>query len=87
MALQALVEDSTLLLCLHQYMQIAISRGIAIPRWSKAINVMIEKDPGCPQINRLRIIHLFEADYNLFLKIMWGSRLVQQAVKLHLLNP
>jgi hypothetical protein len=68
-------------------MQIAISRGIAIPRWSKAVNVMIEKDPGCPQINRLRIIHLFEADYNLFLKNMWGSQLVQQAVKLHLLNP
>jgi hypothetical protein len=47
---------------------------------------MIEKDPGRPKINRLRIIHLFEADYNLFLKIMWGSRLVRRAVHLNLLN-
>lgn len=47
---------------------------------------MIEKDSGSPKINRLRIIHLFEADYNLFLKIMWGSRLVRQAVRLRLLN-
>ena len=47
---------------------------------------MIEKDPGRPRINRLRIIHLFEADCNLFLKIMWGSRLVHRSVQLNLLN-
>lgn len=34
---------------------------------------MIEKDPGVPNINCLRIVHLFKADYNLVLKIMWGS--------------
>ncbi len=67
-------------------MQIAIDRGIAIPRWCNAVNVMIEKDPGRPRIHRLRIIHLFEADYNLFLKIMWGPRLVRHAVKMDLLN-
>jgi hypothetical protein len=27
--------------------------------------VMIEKDPGNPRIERLRVIDLFEADYNL----------------------
>ena len=27
---------------------------------------MIEKDAGLPRIHRLRIIHLFEADYNFF---------------------
>ena len=42
---------------------------------------MLEKDPGRPQINRLRIIHLFEADFNFFLKLMWGSRLVRRAQK------
>ena len=57
-------------------MNIAIGRGISIPRWSSAVNIMSEKDHGMPRINRLRIIHLFEADYNLFLKIAWGSRLV-----------
>ncbi|KAI2496067.1 hypothetical protein MHU86_18439 [Fragilaria crotonensis] len=83
---KALIQDPILLESFRKFLNIAISRGIAIPRWSKAVNVMIEKDSGSPKINRLRIIHLFEADYNLFLKIMWGSRLVRQAVRLRLLN-
>jgi hypothetical protein len=37
---------------------------------------MLEKEPGNPIINRLRIICLYEADYNLYLKIMWAHRLV-----------
>ena len=47
---------------------------------------MIEKDAGKPCIHRLRIIHLFEADYNFFLKLQWGHRLVRQAVSLDLLH-
>ena len=47
---------------------------------------MIEKDVGLPPIHRLRIIHLFEADYNFFLKLQWGHRLVHQAVSLDLLH-
>ncbi|KAI2492927.1 hypothetical protein MHU86_21605 [Fragilaria crotonensis] len=49
-------------------------------------NVLIEKDPGYPWINRLRIIHLFEADFNFFLKLQWGHRLVRQACDLDLLH-
>lgn len=60
--------------------------NIAIPRWSKATNILIEKDPGTPNINRLRIIHLFEADFNFFLKLQWGHRLVRHADKFNLLN-
>jgi hypothetical protein len=40
---------------------------------------MIEKVPGCPTINKLRVIHLYEADYNLLLKIIWAQRLVWNA--------
>jgi hypothetical protein len=39
---------------------------------------MIEKDPGSPRIKHLRVIHLFEADYNLSLKMLWGKQLVYQ---------
>jgi hypothetical protein len=51
-----------------------------------AVNILIEKDPGRPKLTRLRIIHLFEADFNLFLKLIWGSRLVKRAASLNLLN-
>ena len=67
-------------------MNIVIARGIAIPRWCKATNVMIEKDSGRRRFNRLRIVHLFEADLNFFLKIQWGHRLVRHAIKLDLLH-
>ncbi|KAI2500343.1 hypothetical protein MHU86_14151 [Fragilaria crotonensis] len=83
---KALVQHPTLLKCFHRFLNIAISRGIAIPRWCHATNVMIEKDQGHPRINRLRIIHLFEADLNFFLKLQWGHRLVRRACELNLLN-
>jgi hypothetical protein len=67
-------------------MNIVVTRGIAIPRWCRATNVMIEKDAGKPCIHRLRIVHLFEADYNFFLKLQWGHRLVRHACALDLLH-
>ena len=63
---KALIKHPTLLHCFVQFMNIVVARGIAIPRWCQATNVMIEKDPGKPCIHRLRIIHLLEADYIFF---------------------
>jgi hypothetical protein len=71
---------------LTKFLDIIVQRGISISRWKNAINVMLEKDSGRPRINRLRIIHLFEADFNLFLKLLWGHRLVQRVNDLKLLN-
>jgi hypothetical protein len=76
---RAIIQHHILLECLTKFMAIAIERGISITRWQRSINVMLEKDPGQPQISRLRIIHLFEADFNFFLKVMWGSQLVRRA--------
>jgi hypothetical protein len=47
---------------------------------------MIEKEPGNPRIHRLRVIHLYEANYNLTLGIFWAQKLVPQAEELHLFN-
>jgi hypothetical protein len=47
-------------------------------QWCKSVTVMIKKDPGNPRIKHLRVIHLFEADYNFCLKLLWGCRLVYQ---------
>lgn len=83
---KALIQDPTLLRCLTLFLDIILSNGLTIPRWCEATNVMIEKDPGSPRIHRLRIIHLFEADFNFILKLMWGHRLVRRAIELDLLH-
>jgi hypothetical protein len=83
---KAIIQDPTLLQSLTQFMHVTIKSGIAVSRWSKATNVMIEKDTGNPCIHRLRIIHLFEADFNLYMKMQWGKRLVRRASKHLLLN-
>jgi hypothetical protein len=67
-------------------LNISIGSGISIPRWSQAVNVLIEKDAGRPRINGLRIVHLFEADFNFLLKLQWGHRLVCQALLMDLLH-
>jgi hypothetical protein len=47
---------------------------------------MIEKIPGCSKINKLRVIHLYEADYNLILQIIWARKLVWHVHDNNLLN-
>ena len=48
---------------------LALKNGRSFRRWKKVVNIMLEKDPGNPKIHRLRVIHLYEADYNLILAI------------------
>ena len=43
---RSLIQHPVLLECFVKFMNIAIQSGIAIPRWSRAINVIIEKDIG-----------------------------------------
>ena len=38
---------------------------------------MIEKIKGCPLREKLRIIHLFEADLNLMLGITWTKKMTK----------
>ena len=83
---KAIIQDETLLTCLTNFLQLTLKHGLVLTRWCNAVNIMIEKDTGVPKLTRLRIIHLFEADLNLFLKLQWGSRLVRHADKHSLLN-
>ena len=54
----------------------AIRAGHILNRWKAVVNVLIEKIPGVPRINKLRVIHLFEADLNLAFGIIWNRRLL-----------
>jgi hypothetical protein len=67
-------------------LNLPIQLGFAPERWTHSVTPMIEKDEGKPFLTRLRVIHLFEADYNLFLKILFGKRMVSNGERCHALN-
>ena len=53
----------------------ALQFGHSYPRWKRIVNSMLEKDPGKPRIHRLRVIHLYEWDFNLLLCVKWRKLL------------
>ena len=59
----------------QQLLNYAIKWQYSIKRWKKVINRMIMKDPSNWKIHRLRVIHLYEADYSLMLALHWRSTL------------
>jgi hypothetical protein len=63
-----------------------ITYGFAPERWTRSVTPLIEKDEGMPLLTRLRVIHLFEADYNLFLKIIYGRRMVKNGERNNAMN-
>ena len=67
-------------------LNIPIVSGFAPDRWLISVTLLIEKDEGLPYLTCLRVIHLFEADYNLFLKLIYGRRIVKNAEKANALN-
>jgi hypothetical protein len=62
-------ELSVLLAAVHAaMMSIPLAEGFCPERWRQAIYIMLEKIPGVPRINKLRIIQLLEADLNQVLR-------------------
>ena len=55
-------------------MNLPIKYGFAPTGWCKSITVMIEKDAGSPKIEKLQMIHLFKADYNFVVTVLWGRQ-------------
>jgi hypothetical protein len=49
-------------------LSIPLAEGFCPERWRQAIDIMLEKIPGVPRINKLRIIQLLEADLNQVLR-------------------
>jgi hypothetical protein len=61
----------------HTMLQVAQLWCKPFTRWKVEMEVMLEKDKGDPKIDCLCIICLYEANYNIFLKIMWAHHLVR----------
>ena len=55
--------------------------GFSPKRWQSCVDAILEKIPGKPMLEKLRIIMLYEADFNYVLKLVWGKKLVQNAEK------
>jgi hypothetical protein len=66
--------------------QLALTHGHVWKRWRNMVSVMIEKKPGLFLLEKLRTIHLFEADYNWILGLIFGRRMVHNAEKQQHLN-
>jgi hypothetical protein len=45
--------------------------GYSFKRWRTVVNVMIQKELGDSKLHQLRVIHIYEADYNLILGLKW----------------
>jgi hypothetical protein len=64
---------------------LALKSGSSFQRWKKVINIMLEKEPGNPNIHRLPVIHLYEADYNLILALQ-ARKVIHHSEDKRLLN-
>jgi hypothetical protein len=59
----------------------ALTRGYAFHRWRKVANTILLKDPGVVKIHRTRVIHMYEADYNLAMGLKWRATIFQADIQ------
>ena len=70
------MQSCLLKLCV-QMLNDPLERGNSQKRWHTVINTIHFKDPDNVKIHRTRVIHIYEADYNLMLGIKWRLSLYQ----------
>ena len=51
-----------------------------LQQWKKIVQIMLCKIPGDFTITKLHVIQLLEADLNIYLRLLWGKKLVQNAL-------
>jgi hypothetical protein len=63
----------------HKIINLAIRHTHTLHRWTTVHNFFIEKIPGTPLLDKLRVIHIYEADWNLILKYFISFTLTNKA--------
>ena len=53
--------------------------GFTFDRWKEVVNCMIHKKTDSFLLNQLRVIHLFEADYNSIIGLIFGRYMIYRA--------
>ena len=73
--------DKVILQTISTIVNANIASGTPLTRWLTSLVVMIENIPTVPQINKLRVINIYEADYNLMLKHSLPNKATKHVVK------
>merc|ERR1711983_453290 len=68
-------------------LNIVLQMGMPLDRWLQGLTVMLEKEKGNINIDKLRAICLFEADFNWVLKVIYAKRMMANARENDLLEP
>ena len=68
------------------FINLCLRHNLTLDRWKRVDTMMINKKPGNYRINKLRVIHLIESDFNLLCGILWSRRLLWHADSLNLLG-
>ena len=63
--------QNQLLQLLTDLLNYAITHNYLLQKWKTIVTIMIPKDTGATKIHHIRIINLYEADYNFVLAIKW----------------
>ena len=71
--------------CYVAILNYAIRHNYSYKRWKQILNFMIYKEQGNVKINRLRVIHIYEADYNFLIGAVWREA-IQHAQELGKIN-
>ena len=79
-------DDATIRNNITTMINLLVQNGIGLDRWRNVTNMMIHKLDGSYNINKLRVIHLFEADYNGLIGILFNRRVLYQAEQQRILN-
>jgi hypothetical protein len=64
----------------------SLTHGYSFDRWKVIVNVMLLKEPNNPCIHHLRVIHLYEANFNLLLGVEWRN-IIHHSLENETLDP
>ena len=68
-------------------LNMVLKMGTPLKRWLNGLTLMLEKEAGNINIDKLRAICLFEADLNWVLKVIYAKRMMKNAKANDLLEP
>jgi hypothetical protein len=63
----------------HLLLELAVSKCHTFTRWKVVHNFLLEKLPGTPFLDKLRVIHLYEADWSLIQKFYVAHKITKIA--------